>query len=337
MKKTFLIALAGILGLLSCTREQTPQVQKEILLQAGVGGLDIATKAPYTFTTLSNENYLDADVWVSTTDGSYPDYSDNGEGDNTIAYHNTAHFVSNTLQGMVHAIYYPSDPNTLPVYLCGLYPQSAWNLSGGGTSAVSATVDGKTDLMLAPQVSTNLQSTNNNIYPTLAFGHLLTWLRIYVKAEDANMVGAWGALQSISLQSANNSVNATLSTGAAAFSGSASVPCYCTGNNTAFSGQSYTLTTSAVEKAYVLCAPVTATNSGNEYNLIVSTANRAELVVPVNLKAAGGVEDFTGSTAGRQFSVTLNFRSGSVATATSVAAAVDAWGNGGIAYEQLSD
>lgn len=333
MKKTFLIALAGILGLLSCSREQIPQAQKEILLQAGVGGLDIATKAPYTFTTLSNENYLDADVWVSTTDGSYPDYSDNGEGDITIAYHNSAHFVSNTLQGMEHAIFYPSSPNTTPVYLCGLYPQSTWSLSGGNT-AVSAGIDGKTDLMVAPQVSTTLQNTNNSIYPTLAFGHLLTWLRISVKAEDANMVGAWGALQSISLQNANNSVNATLSTGAATFSGSATVPSYCTGNNTAFSGQSYTLTTSAVEKAYILCAPVTATNSGNEYNLIVSTANRTDLVVPINLTANGGSVDFEGNTAGRQFSVTLVFKSGTVATSVT---AVDGWGNGGIAYEQLSD
>lgn len=334
MKKTILIALAGVLGLLSCSREQISQERREILLQAGVEGLDIATKTPYTITTLSNENYLDADVWVSTTDGSYANSSDSGEGDNTIAFHNTAHFVSNTLQGMVHAIYYPSSPYTTPVYLCGLFPQTAWSLSGGGTTAVSATIDGKTDLMLAPQVSTTLQNTNNNIYPTLAFSHLLTWLRISVKAEDANMVGAWGALQSISIQNANNSVNATLSTGAVTFSGSATVPGYCTGNNTAFSGQSYTLTTSAVEKAYILCAPVTATNSGNEYNLIVSTANRANLVVPINLKADGGSEDFEGNTAGHQFSVTLVFKSGTVATSVT---AVDGWGNGGIAYEQLRD
>lgn len=109
---------------------------------------------------------------------------------------------------------------------------------------------------------------------------------------------------------------------------------YGTGGNTPYTGQSYRLTTSAVEQAYVLCAPVTATNSADEYTLIVTTANRSSLEVPINLKASGDSGDFVGSTAGHEFIVTLEFGQGAVTTSV---AAVTGWDNGGLASGDLTE
>ena len=97
----------------------------------------------------------------------------------------------------------------------------------------------------------------------------------------------------------------------------------------------YMLTEQKPELAYVMCAPVMADASTGkpEYLLTVKTEKRGNQDIILDLKSADATY-FSGSTRGKHFGITLNFKKGS-AIATVVK--VNEWKNGGYGSGDIED
>lgn len=326
MKIKTIILTLGIALLASCTSHEEVQPSRvPIYVGATVEGQQQETRAPYTLTAPSKTSPLNAAVWMSTTQHSFPN-SNLGKGDENaprIAYHNTATFTGRDKQLLNDQLFYPS--NDKMVYFVGLYPQTAWtarDASGVSGSLGDCTFDGKTDVMYAPEVFNRY--TTAPTYPILAFRHLLTWLRFKVCADSQESADAWGKVTDIKIKSRNR-LTMSFQTGSLSFNGDPVNMSAYTPEDQPFTGQAVELYTTPFEVAYVLAEPVTATNSNNEYTLVVSNEGRKDVEVPINLKAKNNT-DFTGSTAGHQFTITLKFANGDNIMTT---VAVSPWENAG--------
>lgn len=329
MKLRTIILTLGIVLLASCTSQDDVLLSRvPIYIGATVEGQQAETRAPYTLTAPSKTNPLNAAVWMSTTQHSFPN-SNLGKGDEnaaSIAYHNTATFTGTDKQLLNDQLFYPSDDKL--VYFVGLYPQTGWEARATGSltgGLADYTFDGKTDVMYAPEVSNRY--TTAPTYPVLQFKHLLTWLRIKVCAENAATATAWGEVQSIKIKSRNR-LTMSFESQIITFNGDlVDMPAY-TLADLPFEGQNTELYTTPIEVAYALVEPVTAVagDDHNEYTLIVKTENRSEPIeVPINLTAEDK-SDFAGSTAGHQFTITLKFANGDNIMTT---VAVSPWENAG--------
>ena len=324
MRKTVLHILLWTLPLLPACQRVSPDAGQDPKSRVRICSSvmeQAPTRAPYTLTTPTDANPLSVAVWASSNSHIYQDLGQSGS-EGTVAKHVNATFLANsaTLDGVIY-------PNTSdaehPVYLSGFHPTGWTSSSVAGTDALFM-FNGSQDVMYASEVSGYYGIILN---PIFTFSHLLTWLRINIQAESADAVTAWGKLTAITLTKQNkgadnprNRVTIDLTTDTKTFSSSvSSLSLYSTGTDTVFPASAYTLPLSRTEIAYVLCAPVAASNEidTNEYTFTLSTEKRSDIVVPVDLKSA--VDSyFAGDTAGKQFTVTLTFTLNSIAVATQI-------------------
>lgn len=304
---------------------------------------------PETRTAVEGISYpFTVAVWASTTTGSYPNVGKDGTAG--VSYQVDKHLSatfnqsSTTLNGPDNdGIRYPyqegGDPVFANVYFVGLYPSSGWSTASGTNAAF--TFDGSQDAMYAPEVSGNGDPATPA--PTLAFNHLLTYLRFKIIAESDAAQNAWGRLTSINLIKQNNGAsnpmnNLSISLGSSETTFTSSVSelsLYALGSNTVFPVSAYTIPTSAATPAaYVICAPVTAssTSGTNEYTLSIVTEKRGPVIVGVDLKS-GPSTYYSGDTTGKEFTVNLTFTLNRIATS----ATVTGWDTGGIGKEDVSE
>lgn len=331
--KNIYIYILLITLLVSCDASQDILNERvPIELGAEVQNMGASTRAPYSLTTPSISTPLSASVWMSTTSHEYANTTTaaslvNETAFTDIHFHNSATFTGSTKQLLNTQMYYPS--NKSQMYFVGLYPYSDDGNADNDWALVTETVnkaeyifDGKTDVMFAPEVSNGIETSAK--YPVLQFQHLLTWLRIQVYASTEENISTWGKITSIKLVS-KDKVTVNLADNTATFSEDTQLPTYLTDTDTPCTGQAIELTTTPTEIAYVLCAPVTATTANDEYELILSTENRSDISVSVNLRAANNT-NFYEYTAGHQFTVTLKFVEGDNILTT---AQITPWSNGG--------
>ncbi len=363
MKKKFFAIFGLCILIFSCSDEDADipaDPAQRIYLRATVENAIRMSRAPFSLSKPNERNPLKVAVWASTTIYKFEDLdkkgtlAENGE----VALHATANFTNGQEQLLNEAVY-PSDGTT--VYFVGLHPavseaNTGWTTNGAGTIA-EKTFNGSEDVMFAPQI-TGVYGQNVETWPTFKFNHLLTWLRVRLKAEDEIVSEAWGKLKSLEVKSASgNTVTVDLSKDySQEYNPGAEENCvrfsdgngvtldfYETGTDKVFVTEDdpdtwYTLRYDDFEEvAYVLCAPVIASTQNldgdrtNEYTLIVKTERRT-VEVPVDL-----VKDettcFEGSTMNRQFVLNLNFKMGNSILVT---ASVIDWNVGGISNGQLN-
>lgn len=346
MKRIIIISVS-LLGLLvSCSKHQVDNVDSSSAIYLQVGF--VQTKTPFAGTVPSESSPLEALVCVSTekdADGAYIFPSDGKDGteDGTVGKHIPTEFHSGSAQ-LINGAYYNQNYPDKEVYFAALHPQSGWAIQNANQATV--TFDGSDDVMFAPVVSGNY---GNSTYPKLRFHHLLTWLKIEVEAESEAVANAWGPLMTMNISSLGT-VSLNMDTdefdpAGVVFSGNSSdvLPFYKTGKSEVFpdTADGYMLTVAPKEVAYVLCAPVNATERDPYNDELVRTpeyyinivSRHRNVSIPIDLMEAES-EYFTGSTMGTRFTLRLKFKMGNAVT---VSAGITDWSTGGIGIGKIEE
>lgn len=353
----------GILGMfLSSCQNQNDVVEpahgEGVRLSIDVEN-NLLTRTPYTGSTPSADNPLTAAVWASTTENIFRNENKNGgiqdesnpNGD--VAMFTEANFTSTSGQ-LIKDIIYPQAGK--PVYFIAFHPATGWNHNPDGhLSAFS--FSGCEDVMFAPQIQGEYVNNVTKDWPTLKFHHLLTWLRVCVKAESDLVSEDWGRIKSLKVRSrntvaiefekeyfddSNNTDKEKFEFLTSDSNSDATLDFFKTGYNEVFvdknnsatwytipSGEKYT------EVAYVLCEPKTATaedatgKKTYEYTLLIETENRT-VEVPVDLMKES--KCFEGYTRKNQFILNLTFKK---AYNVSVSATITDWRAGGMGLVDL--
>lgn len=333
--RKFLFPLLAAAALVGCSKEDSgsgvPQNDGPVEIKLASKAMTVTTRAPFEG-DISSSNKLQALVPASTTSGDYSSPYGDSHACMVFADQGTTAVGFVGSDGSTPAPkYYPANGGN--VYLCGLYPHDKW---GTPTTAASATIDGKTDLMYAKEVTTTKTDVQTGGTPkTLAFNHLLTKLDIVLLAESETAKTTWGKVTSLKLTkqgtaAPHNSVSVTFADGNATTSGSAAdgFDCYLNGGDTPVSSQELVVGSSTDAVAYVLCAPVNAETGTDHYTMSVATENNPSAIeVPLTLQYAGDFDGSKISTAGQAFKVTLTFKS----TQIEAKATVTAWKEAGTA------
>ena len=346
MKRIGIISSCLLGILVSCSKPQVGSIGNDCLiyLQAGT----VQTKTPFAGEVPSGSSPLKALVCASTAkdaDGGYLFPSDGKDGteDGTVGKHLPAEFQSGSAQ-LINGAYYNQRYPDNKVHFAALHPQSGWTIGNDATATII--FDGSDDVMFAPVVTGQY---GNATYPKLKFNHLLTWLRVEIAAETEEVANAWGPLQTMtisSLRTVSFSINTeTFVADNIQFSGNTTdvIPFHKTGSNSGEifpdSTEGYQLTTTPKEVAYVLCAPVIATEKDEydftrkpEYYLNIVSKNRT-VSIPIDLMK-GKDEYFTGSTMGTQFTLGLTFKMGNT---IAVSAGVTEWVTGGVGIGKIEE
>lgn len=370
----------------------------ELSVQTRTGESDEPT-IPYTVyqrTTPSTDMPLFAAIWASSVSHSYEGKQSKSGGtpyeiNGYVDYHNTTKFTSRAKQLLDYQLYYPdveakgniygvgnetsvyneqTNPTGLansPVYFIGLCPrsESGWSVTSSGSGSYNVAhhaFDGKEDVMYAPEVHKSILNVNQPA--SLEFYHLLTWIRVLVRADSEIASSSWGRLRNITIKS-KNAVNIDTSMPlldvnqqillddnvdhAVSFEGDGTTLKTYKVVNGEYTDKEFEYeyedensgilleqSDEGVELCYVLCAPVIADGEGSsEYELVFDIGNNRELTVPVNLKsAATGNPNFTGSTAGHQFRCLVTFMTGEN---VSTMATVESWQTGGLALTNITE
>ena len=326
----------------ACQKQDSVETDKNCSIYLSAGTVE--TRSPFEGTVPSEQEVLDALVCVSTTEFSFPSDGADGTTNGTIGKHLDVQFQSGSSQ-LVNGAYYNKD-HVMPVYFIAMHPQSGWSFTDNNTH-VSFEFNGSHDVMFAPHTTGEYQAQT----PQLEFEHLLTWIKLEIRAESEDVAEAWGPLESVTIECKNQlsfDINKEFNTTDIEFSNDGSLSFYQTGRfpDQEFPGAGkYEMTTTAVDAAYVLCAPVTATirdeiafeQNGetvrtNEYYINIKTSNR-NVRVPVDLKTS---EDtwFSGSTSGKQFTISLTFKMGNN---IAVSASITDWETGGIGFGKIEE
>lgn len=326
----------------ACQKQDSVETDKNCSIYLSAGTVE--TRSPFEGTVPSEQEVLDALVCVSTTEFSFPSDGADGTTNGTIGKHLDVQFQSGSSQ-LVNGAYYNKD-HVMPVYFIAMHPQSGWSFTDNNTH-VSFEFNGSHDVMFAPHTTGEYQAQT----PQLEFEHLLTWIKLEIRAESEDVATAWGPLESVTIECKNQlsfDINKEFNTTDIEFSNDGSLSFYQTGRfpDQEFPGAGkYEMTTTAVDAAYVLCAPVTATTRDeiafeqnhetvrtNEYYINIKTSNR-NVRVPVDLKTS---EDnwFSGSTSGKQFTISLTFKMGNN---IAVSASITDWETGGIGFGKIEE
>ena len=344
MKSVFLCMVAAATVLAGCSKSEfegpVAPAADEIVLRSSVIDVQSSTRTAYEGTSLS-ANPLEALVLATQSPFYY--YMLYANGTMTFNGNATGTSYNKPMPGGTHTY-----PDNQSVHLTGLYPATGWTgITGGTTTNATGTLTlaltGKEDVMFAPQVTTSYADVSGGTYATLAFEHQLTLLKLSISG-DSKTVGNI-KIKSIELSKAQKAdlpsqVTATLNGPQnVAFSApttAASLPCYAKDTDNPYSfadAAAYPVTATAVEQAYVLAPPVTASvaNDTKEYTFRVVYLDGATTKtsdVEVDLKV-NNTTLFAGDTKGNAFNITLKFVGGQiVANAT-----VTPWVNGGT-FEQ---
>ena len=340
--KRLIITSMLLTGLLcSCEKPQTggPDEQCRIYLTANTA----ETKAPFTGTAPSESKPLDAMVCVSTDEYSHPsDGKDGTTDDGSIGRHLQVQFSSGTRQ-LINGAYYSQFHKDRTVYFTAMHPYAGWSFADN--SSAQHTFDGTDDVMFAPQVTGKYGNQNP---PTLNFQHLLTWIKMEIKADSEAVATAWGPLRSITITSRNSisiDISKEFDRNDIVFVNDVNMTFYKTSSPEdifpdATSG--YNMTVASHEVAYVLCSPVIASRYDTgaigelvripEYHIRIVSENR-DVTIPIDLMdAEGSYAD--GSTMGKQFTLSLTFKMGNT---IAVSTSVTDWSTGGIGFSKIEE
>ena len=380
LKKTLYIVVAVLICLNACQDDDhiIRSEGKPIYLSASLEGTSM-TRSPYvpggtgTYSSPTPETPLHTDVWASTTPYQFTQGYDSegepldGSGDGTVAIHTDATFRSGDPQ-LLRAAIYPKE-NKPNVYFVAFSPISNTGQEWADEEGKYAlyTFDGNDDVMFAPQVQ-GTYATDYDQSPTLSYHHLLTWLRVEMKAESKEVDDSWGKISEMTIKS-NSKVKINLQVGAydngvykydeVSYYDKIDMPFYKTVEEKSYDGAQVTMVKKYTddvftnveipyleteEMAYVLCAPVIGTDKkvengvdvdAEEYVIRIITDKRT-VEIPVNLRhMVNGVEEpFLGSTRCTQFTLTLNFKMGNTIYLTS---SVKDWTVGGLIIGNIGD
>ena len=329
MKRIYLYIYSTlVIGLTACTPQAIEQPGSEdISITAGVkpvAGIEAGTSRAatqaieYRGINPADKPFM-AEVWLSETPGVYKHAPvTTGEAPTCLPIHTRITFDRNTPifppeytpdgGGTSFKLKYPK--NGSPAYGVGFYlnhkidgsddeyahaSPMPWEISADGRTATHD-IDGKTDLMVAPQVA----GSRAMPFDTLRFHHVQTWLKLCVCATTEEAVKDWGTITSIAVTSGKTvSVNlgaATVDKGAVTYTGTQSLT--IAGNRP--------LTINVAEAGSLFCSPET------EYTLTVTTANNTKtLTVPIRDKAGNAITDID-RIRGRLFVINLFFKPYSV-------------------------
>ncbi len=358
------------LGLILCSCQKEEEgvrmdSARNIYLTATVENT-LTTRAPFLLSAPDQNNPLKVAVWASTTEYKFPDEGKNGkDGSNVVALHTSANFTSGEEQLLNDAVY-PKEGGS-KVYFVGMHPENGWTtpaaddpdpaLAAKAGEIATKTFDGSEDVMFAPQISGEY-AQNVTEWPKFEFRHLLTWLRVSIKADGEAVSKAWGRLKSLKVKSPggvtidlSGEYDPTAPQDRVSFSGDAELDFYKTGTDNVFVDPNdestwYTLQDEATDAvAYVLCAPVMASANDPdqlptivrtaEYTLLVETENRS-VEVPIDLMKDASTDPptyFEGYTMNNRFTLNLNFKMGNNIAVT---ATVTDWKTGGISNGVLN-
>lgn len=286
----------------------------------------VESRTPYLSSPVPTpDEVLHAAVWATTTSGVYIGTNKNGKNSNDeVDIHATADFNDGEPK-LLNAAVYPK--SGVSVDFIGLHPNEGWTTENNAGLKAEFTFNGSQDVMFAPK-ETGTYAEKNDIdnVLTLEFKHLLTWLRIKIKAEEGmeeQVAKSWGKVKSISVGSATkvsidlnenysfeNSVN---------FSEEGLLPLHQWGSDDVFpSAEGFDLKTADASKevAYVLCEPVMASQVDDvmeektaEYTLYIESERRKTVELPIDLMKNAST-CFEGSTRAKHFTLILTFMVG---------------------------
>lgn len=260
-KRLYLIIyIANAMTWTACTDDHTEPVSAEdgaIRLGASVVGMESVTRALtepdiYKGSNPSAGNPFEADVWFSNTSG---EFQHNPTGTTNLPCHTTMTFT-----GALEYAYtsdnknlkYNTQDKDAPVYCVGFHPQDSWQTTDDKTA--TASIDGNTDLMFAPQISGSWSKPLKE----QTYKHLLTWLKVCICSTSQEAADTWGEVKSISIQS-EDGLSVNLGTGAVTYNTT-------TTSFTVAEDETLHTTMTEVGKG-VLCSPA------KEYTLTIETAN----------------------------------------------------------------
>ena len=383
LRKTLYIVVTVLICLNACQDDEHMIIRSEgkpIYLSASLEGKPM-TRSPYApggtgaYSSPTPETPLHTDVWASTTPNLFTREYDSegkpldGSGDDArVAIHTDATFQSGDPQLLRAAIY----PKNNTVSFVAFSPISTVGQGWADDNGEYAlyTFDGNDDVMFAPQVQ-GTYATDYSKSPTLSYHHLLTWLRIEMKAESKEVADSWGKISAMTIKSKNH-VKINLKPGAytdgaynfddseaISYSNEIDMPFYKTVEKESYDGAQVTMVKKYTddvftnveipyleteEMAYVLCAPVIGTDKkvvdgvdvdAEEYVISIKTDKRT-VDIPVNLrhKVDGVEQPFLESTRGTQFTLTLNFKMGNTIYLTS---SIQDWIVGGLIVGNIGD
>lgn len=310
-----------IMAWAACTDDHAEPVPAEdgaIRLGASVVGMESSTRAVtvpaiYKGSNPSADNPFKADVWFSNTSGEFlhsPALPTNLPCHTQMTFEGALVYAYTPTEGssVAENLKYSTDGDL--VYCVGFHPQDRWIPSTDGKTA-TATIDGKTDLMFAPQISGSWSSPLKEH----SYKHLLTWLKVCICTTTQEAAAAWGDVESISIRSADG-LSVDLGTGAVT---------YATTTSPFVVVENQPLHTTMQEVGSALCSPA------KEYTLTVKTANVEERTITIPVKWLDDNEtnvtdgDVTsGKVAGRLFILSLYFNEYAVVEGVCT---LNAWNN----------
>lgn len=360
MNRYTFLPLIGCLAIVlcnGCSRDRLAEEEEELLprerdelveirLQSVASPLEAGTRAPFVG-GIGTSNPLVAKVLLSGEPGKYLEGSTSGYYNGSMTFDGLT-----STKGFSTRQYYPADGSN--IYLCGLYPaDSRWTNYAGDATTVDFVFDGKTDVMVAEQVTTNKVEAKEGTYKELKFRHLLTNVIVLAQVETEAGVtaqdirSAWGRITGVELLQAreaapNNRVTVGLSGTEAvpvapvfSVSGAYGVTFYnASGANYPVDGASdpfvfkdtplsvaegsATVIPESLEAfAYSMVAPIVATGTKDLKLLVKTEENPSGVPVEVGLSK-------TGSTAGQYCLITLKFKN----TTIQATASVEDWKEG---------
>ena len=354
MKKILYIFLFMMFAVMACDRMEDARDVHSIYIDVCTEDESNAaeTKAPYLATVPSSSDPLEAKVLVSTTSYEYPATGEDGSESYSgkIAVHTDARFTNASSQLLNGALYNGDEAKQPMVYFSALHPQTGWYVSGTSGSTdykASFTFNGSQDVMFAPQTTGKYKDHN----PELEFKHLLTYIRLSVYAENEAVSNAWGDITSIKIRntadmgdgSGKVTVDLSKKYDATAVEFETyqdhQTPFYGNGTNDVFQDRIIPYpATNKEEVAYTLISPVMAKSKDSfnadllipEFEIVIVTEKRSAIVI-VDLMNQSEATDFdqkyySGSTMGKQFTVTLKFTMGNTVAAQ---AKISSWKTGG--------
>ncbi len=223
--------MLAVVAMASCSKSELtprPEVAGDVEIKAGSTVLSIDTREPYTNNLKSDGQDLVAHVYaaVKPTSGTV-DYKATSTINGYMHFKNASGNVApvgfSKYDGTPAVLkadpkYYPANGDALQ--MVAVYPAEStptWSAPTSSSDVITATINGKTDLMAA-QVAT-MDGTDDAInkknaatqHPKFDFKHLLTLVNVKVKVEvpdgktAADIVASFGKITDIKLTAVNES------------------------------------------------------------------------------------------------------------------------------------
>lgn len=348
-KSAFLLLAAAAMA--SCSKTEIGNEggpvagSDDIVAKSSLSKMDAVTRAPFVG-ELSKENPLVARVITSKTPGDYSTIYSEGKmifkgSEFGVPYEMPMVSIAGTQR-------FPSPE--FKVYMIGLTPYDYTVDPSAETAKI--TIDGRQDVMYAPEVVTTKLEVQNLKFASLDFEHKLTKLELRARADGQAAIDKFGKITKLELLESNDAagtkvvgiypdITVKLATGETTAAGTLNTafPWYnmsvdeddvVSYSDVTYVNGKYKLTTDATRIAYTLIPAMKAGVAAGDFELKLKISYTGDDDVPmtkeveVNLKDKEG-NDFAGSTKGYSFLITLNFSDGEI----NAVATVQEWYEGG--------